>query len=249
MRKNLTLVVCLGLTMVLYGQDAFEVASIKPHPGIIQYSADPRVQGNRVTGTASTLIDLIEVAYNVRRDQIQGAPGWAESEHYDLEAKAGEAKITTAQMRRMLQTLLATRFQLRIHHETKEVPMYALVVDRKGPKFKESSPDEPLKGGIRGDASGMHMEVTKDTMSNLARRLSSNGAGRPVVDRTGLTGIYSYKLEWTNSPHADFDSAGAQSDLPSLAEALREQLGLRLEPARGASEMILIDAVERPSAN
>jgi uncharacterized protein (TIGR03435 family) len=120
--------------------------------------------------------------------------------------------------------------------------MYALVVYRKGPKLRESSPDEAPKGRITGDSSGMHMEVAKGTMAQLANRLSGNGAGWPVVDKTGLTGIYSYKLDWVNAP-------GTDSELPPLSVALQDQLGLRLEPTKGTSEMIIIERVERPSAN
>src|SRR5215472_7697765 len=196
MRVTATVAACLGVVAFVQAQESFEVASIKPHPGIITFAADPWVKGNRVMATASTLLDLIESAYRARRDQIVGLPGWADSEHYDLEASAGASAITTDQMRGMLQVLLAERFQLRIHHETREVPMYALVVDKKGPKLKESSPHEPPEGRITGDGSGMHMEVAKGTMAQLASRLSSNGAGRPVIDKTGLVGAYTYKLDW-----------------------------------------------------
>jgi uncharacterized protein (TIGR03435 family) len=242
MRMSGTLAVWLGLAAFGQAQESFEVASVKPHPGIVTFAADPSVKGNRVTATASTLLDLIEVAYHARRDQLLGAPGWADSDHYDLEARAGASAITTDQMRRMLQALLAERFQLRIRHETREVPMYALVVSKKGPKLRESSPDEVPKGRITGSGSGMHMEVAKGTMAQLANRLSGNGAGRPVVDETGLTGVYSYELDWGNA-------AGPDSELPTLSVALQEQLGLRLEPIKGTSDFIIVEHVERPSAN
>jgi uncharacterized protein (TIGR03435 family) len=242
MRKSRALGVCLGFVALAYGQESFEVASIKPHPGVITFSSDPSVKGNRMTATASTLRDLITVAYHVRYDQISGGPGWAGTDHYDLEARAAGGEIGREQMRPMLQTLLAERFQLRIHRETKEVPMYALVVSKNGPKLKESSPAEEPKGQITGDGSGIHMEVCQGTMAQLASRLSGNGAGRPVIDRTGLQGNYSFKLDWVNAP-------GSESELPSLFVALQEQLGLRLEPAKGPSEVIVIDGAEKPSAN
>jgi uncharacterized protein (TIGR03435 family) len=225
-----------------YGQERFEVASIKRHPEPITFSADPMVKGNRMTATASTLVDMITVAYHVRYDQISGAPAWAKSEHYDLEARAGNQSITREQMRPMLEALLAERFQLRVHRETREVPMFALVVGKSGPKLKESSPEEEPKGQITADGSGMHMEVCQGTMAQLAARLSGNGAGRPVMDRTGLQANYSFKLDWVNN-------AGSESELPSLSVALQDQLGLRLESTKGASEVIVIDSAERPSAN
>jgi len=242
MRGSLTAVVCLCVAAMAYGQESFEVASIKPHPGEITFSADPAVKGNRLTGTASTLLDMMTVAYHVRYDQISGAPGWAKSEPYDLEASAGPAAITREQMRTMLQTLLADRFQLRVHRETREVAMYALVVGKGGPKMREWSAGEEPKGQISADGSGMHMEVCKGTMAQLAERLAGNGAGRPVIDRTGLAGIYCYKLDWVNDP-------GAESELPSLFGALEGQLGLKLEQAKGPGEFIVIDHAERASGN
>jgi uncharacterized protein (TIGR03435 family) len=242
MRKCAAIVVCLILEATAGGQESFEVASIKPHPGIITHSADPSVTGNRVVAIASTLLDLIETAYRVRGDQISGAPGWAGSDHYDLNARAGASTITREQMRLMLQALLAERFHLRIHRETKEVPMYLLVVNKNGARLKESSPAEERKGQITGDGSGMHMQVSQGTMAQLAERLSSNGAGRPVADRTGLLGKYSFTLDWVNT-------VGPESEAPSLHVALEEQLGLRLESAKGASEVIVVEHVEKASAN
>jgi uncharacterized protein (TIGR03435 family) len=233
--------VCLCAATIAWGQESFEAASIKPHSGVITRSSDPALTGNRVTAMASALRDMIYTAYHVRPDQVVGLPGWATSEHYDLEATAGRA-ITVEQMRAMLQTLLAQRFQLQVHRETREIPMYSLALGRNGPRFKESGVDEMPKGSIMGDGVGMHMVVAKGTMTQLASRLSGNGAGRPVMDKTGLTGIYSFKLDWVN------DTAAA-GELPSLAVALQEQLGLKLEAAKGPAEFIVVDHVERPSAN
>lgn len=241
MRRNSTLVVCLCAATIAWGQESFEAASIKPHPGVITRSSDPAVTGNRVTAMASRLMDMIYTAYHVRPDQVVGLPGWAASEYYDLEATAGHA-ITVEQMRAMLQTLLAQRFQLQVHREMREIPMYSLALGKNGPKFKESAVDETPKGSTMGDGVGMHMVVAKGTMAQLASRLSSNGAGRPVMDKTGLTSIYSFKLDWVN----DIAAAG---ELPSLAVALEEQLGLKLEAAKGPVEFIVVDHVERPSAN
>jgi uncharacterized protein (TIGR03435 family) len=228
----------------LWGQATFEVASIKPHPGIITFSSDPQVKGNRVTATASTLLDMMTVAYRVRYDQIAGAPGWAGSDHFDLDARAeGDGARSTEEIRPMLQALLADRFHLVVHRETKEVPIYALVVNKNGPRLQESSPGEERKGSISADGKGSHMEVAQGTMAQLALRLSGNGAGRPVIDKTGLTGKYSYKMNWMNG------TPGPDSEWPSLFVALQEQLGLKLEPGKGPSEIISIDRAGKPSAN
>lgn len=184
---------------------------------------------------------MIYTAYHVRPDQVVGLPAWAASEYYDLEATAGHA-ITVDQMRALLQTLLAQRFQLQVHRETREIPMYSLALGKNGPKFQESTVDEMPRGSVMGDSVGMHMVVARGTMAQLASRLSTNGAGRPVMDKTGLTGLYSFKLDWAN----DMTASG---ELPPLAVALQEQLGLKLEAAKGPAEFIVVDHVERPSAN
>jgi uncharacterized protein (TIGR03435 family) len=224
------------------GQERFETASVKAHPGMITTSIDPMVKGNRMTATASTVVDLIVSAYHLRYDQLSGAPGWASAEHYDVVATADWA-ISKDQMRTMLQALLAERFHLQVHRETKEVPMYALVVDKHRPKLQESSADETPKGAITGDGKSMHMEAAKWTMAQLATRLSTNGAGRPVLDKTGLTGIYTFTLNWTPGIPVE------ESELPPLWEALQSQLGLKLEPTKGPGEFIVVDHVEKPSAN
>ena len=243
MRKGRLRFVCLCVAATAFGQASFEVASIKPHPGIVTYSSDPSVKGSRVTATASTLLDMITTAWHVRYDQISGAPGWASSEPYDLDAKAAEPAITTAQMRVMLQALLADRFQLRIHRETRVIPMFALVAGKRGPKFRESAPDDPPKSIIRSDGTGMHLECVGQTMANLATRLAGNGAGRPVIDKTGLTGHYTFKLDWAQ------ERPGRESELPALPDALQEQLGLKLERTSGPGEFIVIDQAQKPSAN
>ena len=237
----------LLLACSLHGQrQTFEVASIKSHPEPITFSSDPSISGTRVTSTASTLLDLMTVAYAVRYDRISGANGWIGSDHFDLAAKAeGDAQITKQEMRQMLQTLLTDRFQLKVHRELKEVAAYALVVARGGPRLKESAPGETGGSFVRGGAAGMHMERAAGTMEDLAAQLSFT-AGRPVVDRTGLAGHYKFKLGWMPAGPA---TAAKESDVPDIFTAIREQLGLRLEPTKAAAETLVIDRAEKPSVN
>src|SRR5512143_1579224 len=177
------------IALMLHAQAlSFEVASIKPHPGAVTFSADPMVRGSRVTGTACTLLDMITSAYGIRYDQVSGGTGWIASDRFDIDAKApGDAPPTADQAHRMMQALLADRFQLKVHREMKEVPAYALVVGRNGPKLKQSAPDAAPGGFVRATDKGLHMEATKGTMERLAAQLSTT-AGRPVIDKTGLTG-------------------------------------------------------------
>jgi uncharacterized protein (TIGR03435 family) len=224
---------------------SFEVASIKPHPGEVTISADPAVRGSRVIGTASTLLDMITNAYGVRYDQVSGAPNWAGSDHYDVDAKApGDTPPTAGQARLMMQALLAERFQLKLHRETRQVPVYALVVDKDGPKLKAGAVGVATGGSMRATTIGLRMETKNSGLDWLVGRLAGS-AGRPVVDRTGLTGSYEYALDWfpaNRVPPAD-------SNVPSMFDAVREQLGLRLESSTGPQEFLVIDSAARPSEN
>lgn len=241
----------LGFTLALLAgmaaaqTPAFEVASVKLHPGEITFSADPAIRGSRVVAAALTLVDLLTYAYDARYEQISGAPAWASKDHYDINAKvAGDGPVSKEQARGMMQALLAERFSLQIHREKKEMPVYALVVAKGGHKMKESAPD--AKGGnyTTGSSRGMVMEAARGTMQRLAEQLS-HSAGRPVVDRTGLAGYWAYRFEW--NPVAGAPDAPA--DAPSMFTAIQEQLGLKLEPSKAPFDMLVVDRAERPAEN
>ena len=198
-----------------------------------------------MTGTACTLLDLVTYAYGMRYDQVSGGPSWADSDHYDLDAKSeGQGVFTTAQSRQMVQALLEDRFQLKVRREMREAPVYALVVGKNGPKFKAAAPDKPKSNFVRGSDKGLHMEATHGTMAQLVDQLSFT-AGRPVLDRSGLTGEYAYTLDWFPANRIP----PPELDAPSMFAALQEQLGLRLEPSKGPVERLVIDHAERPSEN
>jgi uncharacterized protein (TIGR03435 family) len=196
-------------------------------------------------GTAITLLDLIADAYGLRYDQIGGGPNWLGSDHFDIVAKAaGEGPLARSQAMQMLQSLLADRFQVKVHRETKEMPVYALVAGKNGAKLKESPPDAAGGTSVRAGSMGMHMEASKGTMDQLSRQLSLT-AGRPVLDRTGLTGHYTYTLDWLPANGA----APPESDIPSIFTAVQEQLGLKLEATKAPIVMLIIDRAEKPSEN
>jgi bla regulator protein blaR1 len=237
----------------------FEVTSIKPSaPDVLGFFFQPQPGGNlRITG--ATLKNLIAVAYDAREFAISGGPGWVNSDRFDIEARAAHLSASenshanAQQMRERLKSLLAERFQLAIHPESKEQNVYALFVGKSGPKLHEAAPGpNPMirKRGtsIIGEGVGMQMLVL-----NLA-----NALDRPVVDKTNLTGRYDFKLGWilearsVSGPIAVTSaetSTAPQPDGPSLFAALQEQLGLRLEPQKARVETLLIDHVARPSEN
>jgi len=229
---------------------ALEVASIRLHKTQIQ-SIGVKVSGARLTTEAMSADDLIAYAYDVKIYQVSGVPSWATSkttdcDRYDINAKAeGDAPLKTDQARALLQSLLAERFHLQFHREMKDTPVYALVVNKGGHKLKEHTSDE--QGGLRMTGSnGIELTSTGSPISLLVSQISNNnGVDRIVVDRTGLTGKYDYKLTWAAGLAAVPNDATAAT----IFTALQEQLGLRLEPQRAPIEVLVVDHIERPGEN
>ncbi len=235
------------LASIAAAQSEFEVASIRPHPGVITHSSN-FLTGGMYRGIAITLTDLVEDAYGLQRYQVADAPGWASSEHFNVEGRAGgEGALTWERARPMLQVLLANRFKLKVHRESREVPAYDLVISKGGPKFKENTdPKVEHPGAVTyGDTSGMHVKATKAPLSRLLPQLSINLDDRPVIDKTGLTGNYDYTLNWAR----DNTPAAADGNVPGVFTAIQEQLGLKLEPSKTTVEMVVIDSAERPTGN
>ena len=257
---------------------AFEVASVKPNT-----SGDGRVMlgvqpGGRFTATNVPLRMLLRQAYDVQDFQVVGGPDWLASDRFDVIAKAPEGEITFELMRPMLRTLLAERFKLRVHNETREMPVYDLVKARSdgtlGPNLTPSTvdcatalggrqgggpPPAPPQPGQRVDCGFIiglgRMSVGGMPIEQLARDLSPM-VGRVVLDKTGLTGNYSYELTYApeqlgGGPPPLLNGAPPTFDpnLPSIFTALQEQLGLKLDSARGPVEVLVIDRAERPVAD
>jgi len=198
----------------------------------------------------SPLIVVIETAYGITEpSRIFGAPDWAKnSGFYDIDAKvAGEdvaayGKLRLDDKKRMLQPLLANRFHLKAHIEQREIPIYQLVLAKGGPKLKEATADEAGKAAIISRQG--KIECNSMPLTSLPWILNSE-AGRPVVDKTGLTGKYDFTLDYVPVAKAATDDSGG----PSIFTALQEQLGLKLEPAKAPMDVLVIDSVERPTAN
>jgi bla regulator protein blaR1 len=245
------------LLSVCAGAQSFEVASIKrsPPPTIGEGQPPtgfqiPRGSG-RLNTMRTTLRMLITFAYNVKDYQLSGGPGWANSETYDITAKAAE-NATPDQIRAMLQTLLRERFKLVLRQGTKEAPIYELVVAKGGVKIQEdttSARSATMMTG-RGKAGAL-----RTSLANFVQLLGVV-TGRPVVDKTGLTSTYKFDLNWTPDPGEGGppalggpDAAPLDSNGPSLFTALQEQLGLKLESAKGPVESLVIEGAEKPSEN
>jgi len=242
-------------------QSTFEVASVKPSaPEGTGYFMRPLPGGGLQVNGASLKV-LISFAYEVRQFQISGESPWVDAERFDIDARTAISGVQAApdpkdDRRKILEglkSLLADRFQLVLHSETREQAVYKLVVNKGGTKFQESK--EP-RGLIRKMSSGM-IKGQAVTLDSLALSLS-NEVGRRVIDNTGLNGKYDFELKWEpRQPSAIAILAGqtsevalpANPDAPSIFTALQEQLGLRLESGKGPVEVLVIDRAERPSKN
>jgi bla regulator protein blaR1 len=259
----------------------YEVASIKPNSSgtnMVRLMFSP----DGLTATNGTLQMFINAAYRIDDNQISGGPSWLKSDHYDIEAKMDSAtadalhKLSEDQSRlerqRMLQALLADRFKLTIHRETRELPIYALVIAKNGPKIQEAKPGDTYPNGIKGPdgraGAGMIFMSGRGSVtgqgipiSDLVRFLSRQ-LGRKVEDKTGLTGKYDLTLQWTPdesqgamfkgpSPEPQGSASPPPPDAtgPSIFTVLEEKLGLKLESQKGPVEILVIDHAEKPSEN
>jgi uncharacterized protein (TIGR03435 family) len=229
---------------------AFEVASVKRAPPVPPgrgFSSSMKLDPGRLTCTNVSLKKLIINMYDVKDYQISG-PDWIDSELFDIVATMPR-DTTGDEVIRMVKTLLAERFHLAMHQEMKEMPVYGLVVGKSGPKLKEVEFGRGSNNMRPGKFS-----AERTPMANFASFLSRQ-MERPVIDMTGLKGFYSFELEWTPEESAAPKpmEGGAIVDStvgPSLAAALQQQLGLRLESRRAPVEILVIDRADRsPTEN
>lgn len=210
-----------------------------------------RALSNGISAACVPLPFVVENAYRLLdQDRIVGLPKWAQSESrlYSIEARvSGEQAASYARLSRddkfgMLEQVLTARFQMKAHMETREIAAYDLVIAKDGPKLKEPRSDEPASSSFSA-ASG-NVKWANAPLSNL-KFLLGREVGKPVMDKTGLTGRYSFRLEFEPAARA----AKEQTDKPSVFTALEEQLGLKLVPAKEAVDVLVIDSIEQPAAN
>jgi uncharacterized protein (TIGR03435 family) len=275
----------------------FEVASIRPsnpNPASVQASLPLIVPAyGRLQAQNMTLRLLIVAAYQKQSFQVIGGPGWLNTTKFDIDGRAGDSKTTTTGLLEMLQALLAERFKLRVHPETRQVPIYALMLARSdgrlGPQLKPSTANCP---GYKEQQQKMLEAIAKSGISGLTAMMSKPGeskacgispaatksagvgikltgmpilmltemltqlVGRPVVDKTGLNGLYDYELTidaptlirmyaelGVNLPNA----AASLPEEPSLMANLQEKLGLKLDAQRGPGQVLIVDSAAPPT--
>lgn len=234
---------------------AFSIVSIRPH--------DPNGAGggyhvapdcHEITVTNLTLSFLVSNAYNVKDGRfLVGGPSWIKTARFDLEAKLDDAdipavRLTEDQCVALLQPVLADRFQLKVHHETRPTLVYNIVLANGGLKMKRSGPlvgsAQPAPCNI--DASRRGSAVVRSCPMDRIIGVLEDGPDRFLIDRTGLTGRYDFELHWTpdNTPDTSPLAGG-----PSIFTAVQEQLGLKLSPSTVPMDILVIDSAQKPTPN
>jgi len=224
----------------------WEVVTVKPSD-----SNETRdrmdVEGRHVIVKNETVEGMLVAGFSVQKNQIAGAPDWVKTEHWDVDGVPNvDGQPNVQQLQGMLRKVLEERFGLKLHHEQREMPVFALTVAKGGPKMTANTSDPKGLPGrdVRGGSGQWTNMFTNTSMSDLALMLLFY-TDRPIVDQTGLQGRYDFKLQWTMD-----ESRATEPDAPpGLFTAMQEQLGLKLEPVKAPADVLVVDKVERPGAN
>ena len=234
---------------------SFEVATIKPSkPG--QQGQGFLVRGDQFTTINTSLMSIIEFAYDMQANQVVGGPPWITSDKFDIAGKPDTPGAPSdKQWKGMIKKLLADRFQLKFHQQSKEMPAYVLTVAKNGPKLTKSDGDPNGLPGLFFHQLGQ-LYVRNATMEDFTHLMQAVVLDRPVVDQTGIKNRWDFVLKWTPDD-SQFGGMGVKAPPPSnaadapppLFTAIQEQIGLKLEAKKAPVEIMVIDHVEKPSAN
>jgi uncharacterized protein (TIGR03435 family) len=234
---------------------SFEVATIKPSKPDDQRKAFI-VQGNEFHIINQPLTQMISFAFDVQAKQVIGLPDWAESDKFDIDGKPdGEGAPNGKQWKIMIQKLLADRYGLKFHKDKKELSVYVLSVSKTGEKMTKNDSSPNGLPGLFFQGLGK-LNVRNALMSDFTGLMQSAVLDRPVLDQTGLTGRFDFSLNWTPDD-SQFGGMGAKvppptdsADAPpNLYTAIQEQIGLKLDATRAPADVMVIDHIQKPSAN
>ena len=225
----------------------FEVATIKP--------ASPDARGNSINNRPGifevrngSVRSLVQYGYSIHPAQVIGGPDWINSDRFDITAKLEQQESETdpnrvstrdKRGRSAVRALLVERFQLRLRQESRELPVYSLIVDKGGHKL---TPSATGAGRVFTSSSNAIRTMNSEGFSSKGIAENFSFLDRPVLDETGLSGLFDFKLTWS-------DSLDADATAPSIFTAVREQLGLKLEAKKGQVGIYVIEKVEKPSGN
>ena len=234
---------------------SFEVATIKP-TGEDLVGAAYGMQGHVFSTRNTSLSYLLAYSNDMQQNQIIGAPAWADTDKFDIKAEPDIlGQPSHQQLNSMVQKLLADRFKLTFHREKKELPTYVLVLDSTTLKIAKSDDASAASPGFSFHGFGK-IVVTNSTMSDFVHLLQVFVLDRPVVDRTGLTGKYNFTLTWTPDDSQYFRTgmkpvqpSATEDTPPDLFTAITQQMGMKLHAAKVPVDVLVIDHVEKPSAN
>jgi uncharacterized protein (TIGR03435 family) len=232
--------------MAMDADPDWEVVSVK--------AADPddhydffNIKGRHVVIRNESVLDILRTAYGMQKSQFVGLPDWVKTERYNVDGVPDAAGMPDAdQMHALMRKLLAERFGLKAHHEQREMDVYALTVAKGGPRMEPSkSAPDAMPGNAGGQDNGRQTrKYWNVSMANFAPMLQFN-VDRPVVDQTGIQGRYDFTMKWT----VDQERATEPDAPPVLFTAIQEQIGLKLEPTKAPADVLVVDAIERPTAN
>jgi uncharacterized protein (TIGR03435 family) len=225
---------------------SYEVATIKPSDPS-DGSAGFHSMGHQLFTENESLDSLIAVAYAIHPKQIVDAPEWSLKDPWDIKGVPDvEGEPSWPQQREMMQKLLAERFGLKFHWAKRDLPIFAVTVAKGGPKLavSKSDPNASLDQTSNGSAVEVTYRFTNNSVADFAQGMRSF-LDRPVVDETGIKGKFDFTLDWTKDGAVNDDPKAP----PGLFTAVQEQLGLKLDATKGPADVLVIDHVERPSAN
>jgi uncharacterized protein (TIGR03435 family) len=239
---------------------SFDTVSVRPSDPAATAST-MRVSPSGIATEGTKLLALIAAAYELRDFQILGGPDWMASDRFDVTAKydappdlsklddAGR-KAWIQRLTQSRQSLLADRFHLKCHMETRQLTVYELVVAKGGPKFQETKDDGDTNKyfGIRAGPQRTRQLAGKDATMDVLAKLLSSEVNHVVLDKTGLTGKYDLNAEWAQDGPAGAQSAD-EPFAPGIFTAMEERLGLKLQPGKGPVRVLIIDRVDRPTQN
>jgi uncharacterized protein (TIGR03435 family) len=233
--------------MAMDASPDFLVAAIKPSdPNTTRQGWSFESDGHHITCFNATLSDIVAMAYGIHSKQVVSAPEWFTKDRFDISGTPDQPGVPSAkQVQHMYQNLLANRFHLVVHHETRQMPIYAITVAKGGPILTPADPKETRSNAGSSGGSGFRiLKFTNISMADLALNLNFY-EDRPVIDQTSLPGRYNFTLKWTY----DISMENESGMPPSLFTAVKEQIGLRMDAVKGPAEVLVVDQIEHPSEN
>ena len=240
--------------MAVDAEPSFEVATIKPNDSHIGTLLGIKMAGRSFTTTNSSLVDLIGFAYGVQGRQVFEAPKWATEDRYDVSGVPDVDGIPNVlQQRTMLRKLLADRFKLTFHEDKRELPAFVITESKRGAKLVPTTMTGLLPvTGVRPTGTGWQLNLQNASMAVLTNFLQLAVMDRPVVEHTGLTGRYDFKIDFTPDStqfHGMIPARQVENPAPGLTEALDQGYGLKMTSEKALVGVVVVDGAEKPAAN